>query len=452
MQLSEAAFPGAPVRAEELKYIIDCLRRGECCAVVGPSNTGKSFLLKSLPRPEVRQRCARPGAKAPIMVFVDCLEVGSSEQAFYELLLRRTIEELQASHAAAAILETLKNLHRELLHSANEVAVRSLYASSIRELTREKEMLIVFILDEFYDVFRALPPWPFRQLRALYSALEPQLCYVTATSHHLEHLRSDEETYEFRELFHLNTLMLHPLNEEDARRFMAYLLTRQDVIFSDENMSVFNEWAGGHPGLLERICTILCASATDLTALLQITLPELLSERAIQKECWRLWSELQTEQEALLTLVKRGASALNPRQRRLLEAKGLVSKKGDHLALFSSLFQAFIQENLVDRSQPETKGLWCDFETGQIWLDDDELTLKLSEPQRKLIYFLYQQAGAICTYDQVAHAVWGVGEGVSPGAIYELVKRVRQKIEPDWKNPHYIVTVPGKGYRLQTPE
>ena len=94
----------------------------------------------------------------------------------------------------------------------------------------------------------------------------------------------------------------------------------------------------------------------------------------------------------------------------------------------------------------------CNLETGQIWSDDHEITLSLSEPQRRLVRLLYRSGGAICTYDQIAEQVWGVGEGVTPGAIYELVKRVRQKVEPDWREPCYVVTVPGEGYRLKISE
>jgi hypothetical protein len=45
-----------------------------------------------------------------------------------------------------------------------------------------------------------------------------------------------------------------------------------------------------------------------------------------------------------------------------------------------------------------------------------------------------------------------VGEGVTPGAIYELLKRVRQQVEPHWRQLSYPVTIPGEGYRLQTPQ
>lgn len=447
---SAAAFPGAPVRSNELHYLIECIRQGECCSLVGPSNTGKSILLKSLLTEEVRQSCARPGAKSPVMVFVDCLEAGNSEQAFYELLLRRTIEELGVAGVSAATLEHLKELHGQVLRSTADVAVRSIYASSVRQLSLEEEMTLVLILDEFYDVFRHLPPWPFRQLRALYDALDTKVCYITGTSHHLDELRSDEDTYEFREMFHLHTLLLRPLSAPDAQQFIMHLAQKQGVELSPKNAKLMVELSGGHPGLLERIYLTLSNHHPDLTLPLQVTIPQLYQERPIQKECQRLWSELESEQEALLTLVEQGGRKLEPAQRQLLEDKGLVLvKENDGMVIFSPVFKVFVEQELAAQSRSVKQGLHCNFDTGQIWMDDREMTLQLSEPQRKLVTFLYRRAGTVCTYDEIAVGVWGVGEGVSPGAIYELVKRVRQKIEPDWKNPQYIVTVPGRGYRLE---
>jgi hypothetical protein len=283
----------------------------------------------------------------------------------------------------------------------------------------------------------------------LYDSLPGKLCYITGTSHHLEQLRPGVEIYEFRELFHLHTLLLRPLTEPDARRFITYLAAKYRKQVIESNIVTLIDLSGGHPGLLERIYGL----TGDLMSPLQVSPAELIRKRPIQKECERLWSELEAEQEALRILVEEGGQHLSSSQRQALQLKGLISQQGGHLTLFSPVFSAFVQTKST-RRQPHaaSKGLFCDFHTGQIWLDQQEITLKLSEPQRKLISFLYQRAGAICTYDDIAEGVWGVGEGVSPGAIYELVKRVRQKIEPDWKNPAYIVTVPGKGYRLEKSE
>ena len=449
---SAAAFPGAAVRAQELAYLVDCIRHGWCCSLVGPSNTGKSFLLKSLLLEEVRQNCVRDGQPPPVMVFIDCLEAGDSEQAFYELLLRRTIEELDhVGLSSAATMETLHALHHEILHTGSELAFRSLYSRSARTLSREAEMTVVLILDEFYDVLQSLPPWPFRQLRALYDALESRICYITGTSHHLEQLRPGREIYEFRELFHLHTLVLQPLSENDSRRFVTYLANRQGKTLGEQNMAWLIELSGGHPGLLERLYGLMSLASLDLSQPFRMAIPDLMRQRPIRKECERLWSELEAEHEALLALVEGGEQRLESSRRQLLKGKGLITNGQDGaLIVFSPLFQAFIETKLKGQPEPvASKGLHCDFESGQIWVNEQEITLKLSEPQRKLVTFLFQKAGAVCSYDEIAEGVWGVGEGVSPGAIYELVKRVRQKVEPDWKNPVYIITVPGKGYRLE---
>jgi len=62
-----------------------------------------------------------------------------------------------------------------------------------------------------------------------------------------------------------------------------------------------------------------------------------------------------------------------------------------------------------------------------------------------------QRPGKICTKDEIAQRVWRcqLEEGITDAQIYQLVKRVREKIELDPLNPRYIVTVRGRGYRLE---
>jgi hypothetical protein len=452
-ELLPSAFPEAPVREEDLRYIIGCVRQGQCCSVVGPSNMGKSLLLKSLPTDQVQQVSTREGMSPPVMVFVDCLEAGDSEQDFYELLLRRMIDELQDSAVPASTVGTLRAMHYELLRTATDLSVRSLFAASMREFHRAGEVALVLILDEFDDVFCTLPAWPFRQLRALRDAVGANLSYITGTSRRLERLRSDADTYEFRELFHLYTRVLRPLSAEDSERFAAYLAGKPGPLTHAEQTSLAISLSGGHPGLMERLYSVLGNMDLAVEAPVQSLVDDLSVRTPIESECQRLWDELEEEeQEGLLALVGGGEVALDGDKRRALETKGLVSvREAGSPAVFSPIFEEFLATELIRRRKAQTRGLRCDLQTGQVWSDDEEVTLKLSDAQRKLVRFLYQKEGGVCTYDEIAEEVWGVGEGVSPGAIYELVKRVRQKVEPDWRDPSYVVTVPGEGYRLQAP-
>jgi DNA-binding winged helix-turn-helix (wHTH) protein len=454
MDLPLTVFAGAQVRADDLRFLAGCLGQGQCCSVVGPSNTGKSLLLRSLPKDVFRQLCARPDGHTPVVVFVDCLEAGDSEQALYELLLRRIVDELTDAGMDSSTIESLRALHRDLLGSATDVAIRSIFATSIRELGRVSELGLALILDEMDDAFRTLPPWPFRQLRALRDALGTRLCYVTGTSRRLERLRSDAETYEFRELFHLHTRILRPLDKEDSRRFVAYQMQEHGGALGDERINLLVQLSGGHPGILERIYRILETVEVDPTGSLEDAALRFGEKRPIRQECRRLWDELEEEeQEGLLALTGAGEPALGSVQRRALEAKGLVSlQEAGALSIFSPIFGTFVGRELIRRRGAVAQGIHCDLGTGQVWVDGREVTLELSDLQRNLLRFLFQRAGAVCTYDEIVYEIWGVGRGVTPGAIYELVKRVRQKVEPDWRNPRYLVTVPREGYRLQAPE
>lgn len=366
VDLPPVAFPEAPVRAKDLRYVIGCIRQGQCCSVVAPSNMGKSLLLKSLPIEEVRQSCAREGAETPIVVFVDCLEAGGGEHALYELLLRRMVDELDVPGVPASIVGTLRAIHDEALRSTRNLTVRSLFATGMRELDRVGKISLVLVLDEFDDVFSRLAPWPFRQLRALRDALGEGLCYVTGTSRRLERLRSDVDTYEFRELFHLHTLVLQPLSEEDSRSFVAHLSGKRGPLPGDDYVAMVIQLCGGHPGLLDRAYSLLGVIEPDPGTTSQATAAEFAVRRPIRQECQRLWDELeQEEQEGLLALIGGGQPALDAVQQQALESKGLVRRNEEgNLSIFGSIFEAFVRRELARRQRPRASGVRCDFATG----------------------------------------------------------------------------------------
>lgn len=74
-------------------------------------------------------------------------------------------------------------------------------------------------------------------------------------------------------------------------------------------------------------------------------------------------------------------------------------------------------------------------------------TIRLTPTESKILYLLAINANTVCTPGQIVSYVWGAGNGDSylvKAHIYHL----RQKIEPDPRKPHYVLTMPGLGYRL----
>jgi hypothetical protein len=81
----------------------------------------------------------------------------------------------------------------------------------------------------------------------------------------------------------------------------------------------------------------------------------------------------------------------------------------------------------------------------------------LRPQEHKLIRYMDQRNRAngyvpvMCTYDELITAVWGEEEyGRTEADINRLVWELRQKIETDQKEPRFLETVRGLGYRLVT--
>lgn len=74
--------------------------------------------------------------------------------------------------------------------------------------------------------------------------------------------------------------------------------------------------------------------------------------------------------------------------------------------------------------------------------------VQLTPTEYAVIYELSVNAGRVLTYDQLLQRVWGPERTGEPGLAREVVKRLRQKLGDDAKNPLYIHTVQRVGYRM----
>ncbi len=66
-----------------------------------------------------------------------------------------------------------------------------------------------------------------------------------------------------------------------------------------------------------------------------------------------------------------------------------------------------------------------------------------------LLVLLASHPGRVFTRDQLLDYVWGLGTYVSPRTVDVHIRWLRSKVEPDPRNPRYIQTVRGSGYRFE---
>lgn len=82
--------------------------------------------------------------------------------------------------------------------------------------------------------------------------------------------------------------------------------------------------------------------------------------------------------------------------------------------------------------------------TGQLLNNGKKIDLTVTES--KILAHLMRNAGRVVTHSSIAEAVWGDDY---PGAVESLrvhMRRLREKIEKDSRNPEFVVTKPGIGY------
>jgi two-component system alkaline phosphatase synthesis response regulator PhoP len=78
--------------------------------------------------------------------------------------------------------------------------------------------------------------------------------------------------------------------------------------------------------------------------------------------------------------------------------------------------------------------------------------VKLTPTEYKLLQVLAQQAGKVIPHTDLLSKVWGPEYRDDTDYLWVYIRYLRQKLEKDPSNPRYIVSVPGFGYRLETPK
>jgi two-component system KDP operon response regulator KdpE len=77
--------------------------------------------------------------------------------------------------------------------------------------------------------------------------------------------------------------------------------------------------------------------------------------------------------------------------------------------------------------------------------------VKLTPTEYKLLQALAQQAGKVIPHTELLSKVWGPEYRDDTDYLWVYIRYLRQKLEKDPSSPQYIVSVPGFGYRFETP-
>jgi pSer/pThr/pTyr-binding forkhead associated (FHA) protein len=120
-------------------------------------------------------------------------------------------------------------------------------------------------------------------------------------------------------------------------------------------------------------------------------------------------------------------------------------RDGDEVAIASAVFTFHDPEATLRVA--EFPRLVVDPANGAVWVN--RTPISFSAKEQVLFDLLYRNAGRVCSKQEIAEAVWPEYRAeVGDYQIESLVKRLREKLEPDPRHPVLILTARGRGYTL----
>ncbi len=102
-------------------------------------------------------------------------------------------------------------------------------------------------------------------------------------------------------------------------------------------------------------------------------------------------------------------------------------------------------EDMNQRNRFHYKEMTVDLERMQVYIREEPV--KLSATEYRILELLIRNKGRVVTRETIVQQIWDYDENyVDENTLSVHIRRLRQKLETDTKNPQYIITVFGIGY------
>ncbi len=417
------------------------LAAGHCVSITGLSNSGKSNLMRSLADQNAKKFYPSKAGRSGFLIYIDCNRaVAISGQAFYEVVLRSTLERL-SDEVPEALLTNLRGYHQTITEADSSFTASLSFNLALSELCKELGQNLCLLFDEFDEIYTALENRALLNLRALRDRFRDRLVYATATRRSLPELRGDAIEDEFAELFSRSTYNMPLLSIEES---LALLAGINLASLKKEYKEKASELAGGHPGMLVAVSQALAHLPKDWegepAGYVQL-------EPQPRAECMKLWHQLNGEERAGLTSLVLEPNAGLPRQQiRHLDSLGMLVASQP----FSPIFADFVARKSRGHDV-EVQGVYLDTDSGDVWVDGVRIPV-LTDLEYRLLELLNERRDKLTDKFQIVTSVWGeeyLGS-VDDARVEKLISRLRGKIEPKPADPVYLITRRGRGYKLLT--
>lgn len=120
------------------------------------------------------------------------------------------------------------------------------------------------------------------------------------------------------------------------------------------------------------------------------------------------------------------------------------------LARVRSQLRRYLELGVRENNNPEViKNGNLELDTGTKQLFMNGVDVKLTSTEYKIMEFLMHNLGMVFSADKIYESVWKEDSFGAENTVMVHIRRIREKIEIDPKNPDYLKVVWGIGYKVE---
>ena len=434
----EALYPDT-TRFKEIEKILQYVKEGNSCQLIGIPGVGRSNLLGLLAyNRTVRIRHLGENQKWFHFVLLNFSEIRNKPlleaTKFIFLGLLDSLRERQMNDE----YKIVDKLFKESIKINDELVIFAGLKKTIDFLAIEKELTVVFLFDRFEEYVQMLTPDFFANLRVLRNRAKYRFSVVFATSRPVEEILEPTFFADFYEFMAGKIVYLSIYDKPGLDFRISYLEKITGKKIETKIIQEVFGLTGGH-GNLTRHCleAILAENQKNKEGLNEF----LLKQKPVRSALFGIWNALNPHEQNILSLLNFEGSDIS-----YLENIGLI--KNGKLTIL--LLKEYIKDSWRIRSE-NTGQIIFDENLNQIKKGEVVFSDKLTSSEFKLLKFLILNAGKIIDREEIINTVWKNMQstaGVTDQALDQLVFRLRKKIENDPNNPTHIQTVKGRGFKF----
>lgn len=177
----------------------------------------------------------------------------------------------------------------------------------------------------------------------------------------------------------------------------------------------------------------------------------ILDIRMPDKDGWEVLSQIRMMADTpviLLTTIQEDSATVRGLD---LGADDFISKPFDNRVLLARIRSVLRRVKTATEDQKTVHysddHLMVDLETRQVIVAGEPM--KLTATEFRLLSYLLQNAGQVLSYNQILDYVWGSEYRDSIDYVHVYLSHLRRKLEKDARNPQYLLTEYGVGYRFE---